>query len=43
MASAIICFTLRTGSVGCMTRRLGIAATCVTGAKSRIGSYGTFL
>ena len=41
-ASAISSFTLRTGSEGCATSRLGSATRFVIAVKSRIGSKGSF-
>jgi hypothetical protein len=42
LASATRSFTVRTGSDGCTTMRLVSDAIRVTGAKSLIGSYGSF-
>jgi hypothetical protein len=42
-ASAMRSFTVRTGSDGWTATMNGVLVTCVTGEKSRSGSYGSFL
>ena len=42
LASSISSFMSLTGSMGLTTRTLGTSATWMIGAKSLIGSYGSF-